>query len=71
VRDSDGRLGEIFAAVERAGAFDDCAFVLVADHGMQQNDPACTGDWDVTLREAGIDVRDEAYGFLYFGVPRP
>jgi predicted AlkP superfamily pyrophosphatase or phosphodiesterase len=69
VRDSDGRLGEILAAVERSGNFDDCAFVLVADHGMQENDPACNGDWDVALRAAGIDVRDEAYGFLYFGVP--
>jgi predicted AlkP superfamily pyrophosphatase or phosphodiesterase len=70
VRDSDGRLGEILAAVERAGIFDDCAFALVADHGMQENDPACRGDWDVSLREAGIEARDEAYSFLYFGVPR-
>jgi phosphonoacetate hydrolase len=69
VRDSDARLGEILAAAERAGIFDDCAFFLVADHGMQQNDRECRGDWDVTLRAAGIDVRDEAYGFLYFGVP--
>jgi hypothetical protein len=36
---------------------------------MEQNDRACTGDWDVALRDAGIEVRDEAYGFLYFGVP--
>ncbi len=69
VRDSDARLGEIIAAAERAGIADDCAFFLVADHGMQQNDKECRGDWDVTLREAGIAVRDEAYGFLYFGVP--
>jgi predicted AlkP superfamily pyrophosphatase or phosphodiesterase len=69
VRDSDGRLGVILDAAEEAGIFDDCAFALVADHGMEQNDRACTGDWDVTLREAGIEVRDEAYGFLYFGVP--
>jgi phosphonoacetate hydrolase len=69
VRDSDGRIGEILAALERAGVFDDCAFALVADHGMEQNDPACRGDWDVALREAGVLARDEAYGFLYFGVP--
>ena len=49
------------------GVFDDCAFVLVADHGMEENDPACRGDWDVALRAAGIEARDEAYGFLYFG----
>jgi predicted AlkP superfamily pyrophosphatase or phosphodiesterase len=65
VRDSDARLGEVLAAVERAGVFDDAAFVLVADHGMQETDPTVTGDWDVALREAGIPFRDEGYGFLY------
>ena len=69
VRDSDGRIGAILAALERAGVFDDCAFALVADHGMEQNDPSCRGDWDVALRAAGVEARDEAYGFLYFGVP--
>jgi len=68
LRDSDGRLGEVLAALERAGAVDDCAFVLVADHGMEETDPTCTGDWDVLLREAGLTFRDEGYGFLYFGV---
>ena len=68
VRDSDGRVGEVFAALERAGTFDDCAFLLVADHGMEESDPGCRGDWDVTLREAGLEFRDEGYGFLYFGV---
>ena len=68
VRDSDARIGEVLAAVERAGVFDDTAFFLVADHGMEENDPACRGDWDVDLRAAGIDVRDEAYSFLYFEV---
>jgi predicted AlkP superfamily pyrophosphatase or phosphodiesterase len=69
VRDSDGRIGAIMTALERAGVFDECAFALVADHGMEQNDPTCQGDWDVALRAAGISARDEAYGFLYFGVP--
>jgi Uncharacterized proteins of the AP superfamily len=68
VRDSDARIGEVMAAVERAGVFDDTAFVLVADHGMEENDPTCRGDWDVSLREAGLQARDEAYGFLYLGV---
>ena len=39
VRDSDGRVGDILGGLERAGIFDDCAFVLVADHGMEENDP--------------------------------
>lgn len=67
VRDSDGRMGEILAAVEKAGAFDDTAFVLLADHGMEETDPAVNGDWDVALRDAGLTFRDEGYGFLYLG----
>jgi phosphonoacetate hydrolase len=68
VRDSDARLGEVLAALERSGAIDDSAFMLVADHGMEESDPSCTGDWDVALRQAGLEFRDEGYGFLYFGV---
>ena len=49
-------------------SFDDTAFVLVADHGMEENDPAVQGDWDVPLKESGLTFRDEAYGFLYLGV---
>jgi hypothetical protein len=41
--------------------------VLVADHGMEENDPAVRGDWDVHLRAADLEFRDEGYGFLYFG----
>jgi hypothetical protein len=68
VRDSDGRIGAVLDALETAGVFDDCAFVLVADHGMEETDPTCRGDWDIPLREAGLRFRDEGYGFLYFGV---
>jgi phosphonoacetate hydrolase len=67
VRDCDARLGDVLTAVERAGAFDDAAFLLVADHGMQETDPSVRGDWDVALREAGIKFRDEGYSFLYVG----
>ena len=65
VRDTDGRIGHILDAVERSGAWDDTAFVLVADHGMELADPAVTGDWDAALAEHGVPVRDEGYGFLY------
>ncbi|MEY2469793.1 MAG: phosphonoacetate hydrolase [Actinomycetota bacterium] len=68
VADTDARLGAILDAVESVGALDDTAFVLVADHGMEQADTACTGDWDAALRDAGLSFRDEAYGFLYFDV---
>ncbi len=69
VRDSDARLGAVLEAIENRGVFDDCAFTLVADHGMEESDRTCNGDWDVTLRAHGINARDEAYSFLYFGVP--
>jgi hypothetical protein len=65
VRDTDARLGDVLGAIERAGAFDDTAFVLVADHGMQETDPRVRGDWDAALRDAGITMRDEGYCFLY------
>lgn len=65
VRDSDARLGRILAAVETAGIFDDSAFFLCADHGMEETDPAVRGDWDDALRAAGVVARDEAYSFLY------
>ena len=65
VRDTDARVGRILDAVERSGAWNDTAFVLVADHGMELANPAVTGDWDAALEESGIGVRDEGYGFLY------
>ena len=65
VRDSDARLGRIFEVVEQTGVWEDCAFFLVADHGMEESDPAVRGDWDAALAEAEVVVRDEGYGFLY------
>jgi hypothetical protein len=65
VRDTDARLGALLAAVEEAGVFDRTAFCLVADHGMEENDLAVTGDWGDALRAAGVTFRDEASGFLY------
>ncbi|MSO37764.1 MAG: nucleotide pyrophosphatase [Acidimicrobiia bacterium] len=65
IRDSDSRLGAVLAALEQTGAFDDTAFVLVADHGMEESNPEVRGDWDVHLREAGLKFRDEGYSFLY------
>ena len=67
VVDTDSRLGSVLDAVEASGAWDDTAFVLVADHGMEESNPAVRGDWGVALRDAGITFRDEAYGFLYLG----
>ena len=49
VRDSDARLGRILEIVQQAGVWEDCAFFLVADHGMEESDPAVRGDWDAAL----------------------
>lgn len=65
IRDTDRRVGELMDAVERAGAIEDTAFVLLSDHGMEQGDPQVVGDWDENLRRAGLDFRDESSGFLY------
>ena len=70
IADTDGRIGEILAAIERAGAFDDTAFAVVADHGMEETNPLVQGDWDQALAAAGIDFRDEGYGFVYLDVTR-
>ena len=68
LRDTDARLGEIMRAVEQAGVFNDTAWFLVADHGMEENNPEVTGDWGPALADTGIPHRDEAYGFIYAGV---
>ena len=65
VRDSDARMGRVLDAVERAGAWDRTAFFLVADHGMEDSNPAVTGDWSTALDACGVPYRDEAYGFIY------
>lgn len=68
VRETDARLGMLLSSVEEAGVFDDTAFCLVSDHGMEENDPTVRGNWDDDLCAAGIAFRDEGSGFLYLGV---
>lgn len=65
VHDTDARLGQTLDAVERRGAWDSTAFFLVADHGMEETNPAVRGDWGPVLQRNRIEHRDEAYGFLY------
>jgi phosphonoacetate hydrolase len=65
VHDTDARMGRVLDAVERAGAWDRTAFFVVADHGMEDSNPAVTGDWSLALAACGVPYRDEAYGFIY------
>jgi hypothetical protein len=65
VHDTDARIGEILAVVERSGAFDRTAFFLTADHGMEETNPDCTGNWAEALDDSGVAYRDEGYMFIY------
>ena len=68
LRDADARLGVFLDLLDSRGLLESTTILLTADHGMAMADPACTGDWDTALTEAGIAFRDEAYGFLYLDV---
>lgn len=68
IHDTDARIGEVLDAVERAGAFDRTAFFAVADHGMEESNPAVTGDWGEALAATGVPHRDEAYMWIYTDV---
>ncbi len=68
MRDADRRLGVFLDHLERIGALDSTTILLTADHGSEGADPNCLGDWDAPLREAGVQFRDEANGFIYLGV---
>jgi len=67
MKDADRRLGVFLDHLERIGALETTAILLTSDHGSEGADPACVGDWDEPLRDAGIEFRDEAYGFIYLG----
>lgn len=67
LRDADARLGTFLDLVTSLGLDDDVAVLLTSDHGSEAADPSCRGDWGVALRAAGIEFRDESYGFLYLG----
>ena len=67
--DTDRRLGAWLDLLDRRGRRESTLVLLTADHGSEAADPACRGDWNVALREAGVQVRDEAYGYLYLTSP--
>jgi phosphonoacetate hydrolase len=67
MRDADARLGVLLDHLDRIGALDQTTILLTSDHGSEGADPACVGDWDEPMRDAGIQFRDEAYGFIYLG----
>lgn len=67
VRETDARIGDVLRTVDKTLGSEGTTVLVVADHGMELNDPATTGNWAEALEEAGVPFRDEASGFLYFG----
>ncbi len=65
VRDSDARVGEVLAAVERAGVLDRTAVVVMADHGMEQADPDVVRPWEDDLSDVGVPHRIVGDGLVY------
>jgi hypothetical protein len=65
--DADRRLGVFLDLLDDRGLLDSTGFLLTADHGSEGADPACTGDWDTALQQAGVVFRDEGYGAIYLG----
>ncbi|HEX7353835.1 MAG TPA: alkaline phosphatase family protein, partial [Mycobacteriales bacterium] len=65
--DADRRLGVFLDLLVERDLLDGTVILLTADHGMSHADPDCRGDWDQALADAGVAVRDEAYGYLYLG----
>ena len=68
VREGDARIAEVLAVAEESVGLERTAVIVVADHGMELNDPDDTSGWGDALRKTGIVFRDEASGFLYLGV---
>lgn len=66
LKDSDTRLGIWLDLLESRGLLADTVILLTADHGSAAADPDVTGDWDKALANAGVPVRDGAYGWIYF-----
>ena len=67
VRDSDARVGEVLEAVERAGALERTAVLVIADHGMEQSDPELDRAWGEDLREVGVEHHEVGGGLIYVG----
>lgn len=65
IRDSDARVGEVVEAVDRAGVLERTAFVVIADHGMEQADPAVDRSWAEELAATGVAHRDVGGGLIY------
>ncbi len=52
--------------MEQSGVFDRTAFFLVADHGMEESNPECTGNWaDALDCHRAAPTATRATAFIY------
>ncbi|MEZ5372239.1 MAG: alkaline phosphatase family protein [Microthrixaceae bacterium] len=65
VRDSDARVGDLLAAVDASGARERSAVVVLADHGMEESNPAVSDDWTPELQAADVPYREVGGGLIY------
>ena len=66
LKDTDKRVGMAINKLNDKRILDRSLVVVLADHGMEETNPAVKGDWDQALIDSGIDFVDESYGFIYF-----
>ena len=65
VRDSDARVGDVLRAIDRAGATERTAVLVIADHGMEQTDPGVDREWADELSDTGVAHREVGGGLIY------
>ena len=66
IRDTDARMGNVLAEIDRAGVLDRTAVIVLADHGMQRFDVVDPLDLHAVIRDAGVDavLSDDQYVYL-------
>lgn len=67
VRDTDARVGDLLDAIERAGATDRTAVIVMADHGMEHADRSVDRSWDDDLVGCPVAHRIVGDGLVYLG----
>lgn len=65
IRDGDSRVGRLLEEVERAGALERTAVLVIADHGMEQADPDISMTWEHELAETGVPHTEVGGGLVY------
>lgn len=70
IADCDRRIARLADAVDRSGARRNTAFVILADHGMEANDPTNNRPWDDLMSALTSELPDEnlvdvAQGLIY------